>query len=76
MSLKVRILAGDAEAWGRYADVARHVGFTYREVHERICELHVAAGKPAPTLIEYEEKMQEVEYLLQRARSAPSSGAR
>lgn len=68
MRLGAAVLAGKARAYGRLADIIRERGGTYYDTFEAVRALHERAGKAAPTLAEFEEKMLECEAEEQDAR--------
>lgn len=61
MTLLQAILSGNAQAYGRLSDLMRKHGATYYETHALVCKWHREAGKPEPSLAEYDEKMMQAD---------------
>ena len=62
MMIREAVLLGHARAWGRLADHTRSQGGTYDDAYAWICRIFTEAGKPAPSLHDFEEKMQEADH--------------
>ena len=62
MKLREAVLLGNAQAWGRLADYTRSKGGKYQDTYAWVCRIFKEAGKPAPSLPDFEEKMQEADH--------------
>lgn len=65
-TLREAVLARDARAWGRIADLVRERGGKYAEAREWVREIHRSAGKPEPTDADFEDMMLEADELSSR----------
>lgn len=61
MKLREAILLGHARAYGQLSDLIRERGGTYRETYDRVCAIFENAGRVAPTLADFDEKMAEAD---------------